>query len=120
MIIAFSILSYLCVLFVLLPIVKSDFWIFRSLEYSRFQNFIICVIIVFFWIAYYAFFNELDIFAFSLNLVCVVYLTVKIIPYSVFGIKEIKQVKERNVNREIKILSANVLQDNTAYAQLLK
>ncbi|TKB97699.1 endonuclease/exonuclease/phosphatase family protein [Pedobacter cryophilus] len=120
MLIALSILTYLCILFVLLPIVKSDFWIFRSLEYSRFQNFIICVIIVFLWIIYYALFNEIDIFAFCINALCVVYLTVKIIPYSIFGIKEIKRVKKRNANREIKILSANVLQDNTAYNKLLQ
>ena len=46
MFILLIILSYLNVLFVFLPIVKSDFWIFRSLEYSRFQNFIISLVLV--------------------------------------------------------------------------
>ena len=120
MFIALTILSYLSVLFVALPIVKSDFWIFRSLEYSRFQNFIVCLIIVFLWVVYYGVFNQIDLIPLILNFICIIYLIVKMIPYTVLMPKEIKKVRISDAKREIKVLSANVLQDNTEYDKLLK
>lgn len=119
MFIALSILSYLSVLFVALPIVKSDFWIFRSLEYSRFQNFIVCLMIVFLWTIYYILYSQIALVAVVLNLICIVYLIIKIIPYTVLMPKEIHKVKKSDKKSEIKILSANVLQDNRAYQKLL-
>jgi len=107
------------VLFVFLPIVKSDFWIFRSLEYSRFQNFIISLVLEFIWLVYFSFYHQIDKITLALNIICLIYLSIKIFPYTILNKKEIKQVKTTNPDREIKILNANVLQTNRQYSALL-
>src|SRR6476659_3958664 len=119
MFILLIILSYLNVLFVFLPIVKSDFWIFRSLEYSRFQNFIISLVLEFIWLVYFSFYHQIDKITLALNIICLIYLSIKIFPYTILNKKEIKQVKTTNPDREIKILNANVLQTNRQYSALL-
>jgi endonuclease/exonuclease/phosphatase (EEP) superfamily protein YafD len=120
MFLAIQILSYLCVLFVFLPIVKSDFWIFRSLEYSRFQNFILAVIIVIIWGIYYAYYGKIDYYAIVLNLISLIYLSIKIIPYTILSKKEVRNVLMRDSNTELKFINANVLQSNTQYERLKK
>ncbi|WP_157687533.1 endonuclease/exonuclease/phosphatase family protein [Pedobacter psychrophilus] len=98
--------------------VKSDFWIFRSLEYSRFQNFIVSIIIIFLWVISYFYFHEIDYTALILNIICLIYLCIKIIPYTIFFKKEVKSIKSINPDREIKFVNANVLQHNTQYERL--
>lgn len=113
------VITYLSCLFVFLPVIKSDFWIFRSLEYSRFQNFILCLILVLLWGAYYTAYHQIDLVAFSSNIVCCVYLLYKILPYTILTTKEVKTVKKHDTDAEIKVINANVLQYNTQYTRLL-
>ncbi len=114
------IISYLSVAFVLLPMVKSDFWIFRSLEYSRFQNFLLCIFIVLLWLLKGLFFGDLQWFPFGLNIACAVYLAIKISPYTIIWKKEVLNVSKRNPERELKLINANVLQSNKAYSRLIQ
>lgn len=112
--------SYLCVLFVVLPIVKSDFWIFRVLEYSRFQNFLLCTFIVCFLIINWQYSGQLLVLPFCLNIICWIYLLIKILPYTLFWKKEVRKVVIRQAAKELKLLNANVLQHNKAFSRLLK
>ncbi len=114
-----SVISYLSVLFVVMPMVKSDFWIFRSLEYSRFQNFLLCVIIVVFWLADWQLIGDLKWLPFGLNAICMIYLAVKIAPYTPLWRKEVLKVRSRDEAKELKLMNANVLQDNKDYPRLL-
>ncbi|WP_017257821.1 endonuclease/exonuclease/phosphatase family protein [Pedobacter arcticus] len=117
---ALSVVSYLCVAFVVLPMVKSDFWIFRSLEYSRFQNFLLCVVLVVLWLIDGLIFSgEINWLPAVLNFVCMVYLAVKISPYTTIRKKEVLDIKNRNTDRELKLVNANVLQTNKAYSNLI-
>lgn len=115
-----NIISYLCVAFVLLPLVKSDFWIFRSLEYSRFQNLLLCGIVVLLWLIKGLFISEIQLLPFSLNIACMFYLAVKISPYTVIRKKEVLTIKKRNPERELKLVNANVLQTNQAFSKLVQ
>lgn len=116
-----NVFSYLCVLFVLLPMIKSDFWIFRSLEYSRFQNFLLCAFVVLFWLFRGLLFNDgLQWLPFGLNIACMIYLAIKISPYTIIWKKEVLDIGKRNSERELKLINANVLQSNSAYSNLIQ
>lgn len=118
--IALSVVSYLCVAFVVLPIVKSDFWIFRSLEYSRFQNFLLCALLVLLWLFKGLIFNNgLSWLPFLLNVLCLIYLAIKISPYTTLRKKEVLNIGKRDAKQELKLLNANVLQTNTAFDNLI-
>jgi endonuclease/exonuclease/phosphatase (EEP) superfamily protein YafD len=103
---------------VLLSFVKDDYWIFRILEYPRFQKFIGCLIILSLWPISYS--NErLDIFLIILLAAATIYLFVKIFPYTILSQKEMKTVSGGRSQDQIKLLTANVMQDNEKYEILL-
>ncbi len=112
-------ISYLSVLFVVLPMVKSDFWIFRALEYSRFQNLFLSAFIVALWLIYWQWGETIAFLPFLLNVLCVGYLFFKILPYTIFWKKEVKTLKIVEAGKGLKLINANVLQTNTEYARLL-
>lgn len=115
-----NITSYLCVAFVLLPMVKSDFWIFRSLEYSRFQNFLLCAFVVLIWLFKgLVFTGGIQWLPFGLNIACMAYLAVKIAPYTIIWKKEVLDLKNKDASRELKLINANVLQTNKCYDKLI-
>jgi endonuclease/exonuclease/phosphatase (EEP) superfamily protein YafD len=119
MVIGLIILSYLTFLFVALPIIKSDFWIFRSLEYTRFQNLIVCFAVVIIWTFVYFYLGEVNLIAVGLNIICVCYLSFKIFPYTILAKKEVFTIKKYEAKLGIKFLNANVLQDNHECKKLL-
>jgi endonuclease/exonuclease/phosphatase (EEP) superfamily protein YafD len=103
-----------------LPVVKSDYWTFRILEYPRLQKFIIGLFIV-----AACFFTREDTgnlfwWMLPLLIVSLTYLVIKIFPYTPLAPKEMKRVKAGDPANEIRIFTANVLQTNHAFDKMLK
>ncbi len=112
--------SFLIFTAVFITLVKHDYWIFRSLEYPRFQKFILVLIGIAAWLIFSYFARKMYWFPFGMLLIAAAYLAFKIFPYTVFSKKEVLTIRKRNPDNEIKIISANVLQYNTNYQKLLE
>jgi len=95
-----------------LPMIRSDFWTFRILEYPRLQKLALGLggIIILIFLR-----QHLDtLFWWMIGAValCCLYLLIKIYPYTSISPKEMAFLKKRNADRELKIFTANVLQTN--------
>jgi endonuclease/exonuclease/phosphatase (EEP) superfamily protein YafD len=111
-------LTALLVIAVILPLVRNDYWIFRILEYPRFQKFVLCSVMLLFWtIPPYE--NPLTAWGAGAMLLCCVYLFYKIFPYTALSKKEMASVQQGNSATRIKLFTANVYQDNDNYDLLL-
>jgi endonuclease/exonuclease/phosphatase (EEP) superfamily protein YafD len=118
--IVISILAFLFLLMTLMPFVRSDFWTFRVLEYPRLQKLSLGIGLMVACIVTRGSTGNWFPWIFAVLVVCNAYLIYKIFPYTVAYKKEMKRVRARNEEREIKIFTANVLQDNTAYNKMLQ
>ena len=113
------VISILLIIAVFLSFVKNDFWIFKILEYPRLQKLFLVTPVLILWVFYWPreiFFQTI----FALLACSFVYLLYKIWPYTMLAKKEMKQVRSSNPAKEIKIYSANVLQKNRKYKQILQ
>lgn len=111
-------ITLLLLVTVALPLVRSTYWIFRILEYPRFQKFLLCLIMLVLWIAHAQWQSVIQISAVILLTLASVYLFIKILPYTVFSRKEMKQVKPGQTNY-VRLFTANVYEENTNYNLLL-
>ncbi|RYY34114.1 MAG: endonuclease/exonuclease/phosphatase family protein, partial [Sphingobacteriaceae bacterium] len=115
-----TILSYFLVFIVFLPLVKHSYWIYRSLEYPRFQKFVLCLLTLGGWGINYSIYADVNLYATIPLAIASVYLIVKIYNYTILANKEVLTVKSRKPDNEIKVFSANVYQDNSQFERLLK
>lgn len=112
-------ICWLLIIAVCLPFVRDDYWIFRILEYPRYQKFILCSIVLILFIFLNRDVNTLqEVTAIMLGL-CVLYLAYKIFPYTPVATREMKTVKGKVANNQVKLFSANVYQDNRNYGKML-
>jgi endonuclease/exonuclease/phosphatase (EEP) superfamily protein YafD len=114
------ILTIFFTLITFLPLVKSDYWIFRALEYPRLQKLVIgliCLLTVFFLRSSV---ESAFPFLFAALLGCCIYLSVKIFPYTALAQKEMEVSKNRSQDSDLKVFTANVLQTNREYGKLLQ
>lgn len=118
--IALSTISYIITTLVFLPLVRNNYWIFRSLEYPRFQKFILAICCLIVWGIYSAIFQRYDLIAIAVLTVATIFLTAKIWPYTKLCSTEVKSLKSFDKNRSIKVFAANVLQDNRQYDRILQ
>jgi endonuclease/exonuclease/phosphatase (EEP) superfamily protein YafD len=116
--IVLALLSSFLIMAISLSIVKNDYWVFKILEYPRLQMIFIVALLLAAWIWVWPeeMFYRVILFLLA---IAFVYLLVKIWPYTILAKKEIKQVLAQNNSNEIKIFSANVLQENKQYTRML-
>jgi endonuclease/exonuclease/phosphatase (EEP) superfamily protein YafD len=114
-----SVLSYILVVLTVLPLKRDNYWLFRILEYPRFQKFIIILVVLSAWMAMILFGQAADWIAIILLITCAVYLFVKIYPYTPMSRKEVMTVKCDDSRPSLRIFTANVLQDNRAYSKMI-
>lgn len=119
MLTALTIFSFFLVVIVFLPLVKNNYWIFRSLEYPRFQKFMLCLLALIGWAIFYFTIGKINLYAVSPLAVATGYLITKIYSYTIFAAKQVRNIKSRDAKNEIKILSANIYQKNKQYDKLL-
>jgi endonuclease/exonuclease/phosphatase (EEP) superfamily protein YafD len=114
-----SFLSFLFVLMTVLPLVKSDYWTFRILEYPRLQKLLIGLSLMVLCAVTHSWLEGAFWWILAVLAVCNGFLIIKIIPYTNMSRKEMKRVTGGKEKDEIKIFTANVLQDNEAFDRLL-
>lgn len=117
--IALSTVSYIISILVFLPLIRSNYWIFRSLEYPRFQKFLLALGCLVVWGIYSVLFHHYDFLAITFLTTATIFLSFKIWPYTILCSKEVKSIKSFDRAKSIKIFAANVLQDNRAYDRML-
>jgi endonuclease/exonuclease/phosphatase (EEP) superfamily protein YafD len=111
--------SWFLIVAVLLPFVRNDYWVFRILEYPRYQKFILCCVVLATFTFTNVFNTAFGLVTFILLCLCVVYLAYKIFPYTPISRREMKSVKGQNQSNQVKIFTANVYQDNDKYHKMI-
>lgn len=115
MIPALYILSILLILITLLPLVKNDNWFFRIFDYPRLQKFFLSAIVLFFLLYCCDYSNTTNLIFVVIMAVNIIYLTIIILPFTVFGKKQVLRIDKTIPEQGISILISNVYQDNTNY-----
>ncbi|HYF31711.1 MAG TPA: endonuclease/exonuclease/phosphatase family protein [Chitinophagaceae bacterium] len=113
-------ISILLILSVFLSLIKSDFWVYKILEYPRLQKLMLIAVVTGGWCLLWPFASW-----FYRGIVCalfisVIYLLYKIWPYTFFAKKEMQRARPGDPANELKVFAANVLQDNTEYHRLIQ
>ena len=112
--------SWFLIVAVLLPFVRNDYWVFRILEYPRYQKFVLCGAALATFIFTNVFSTAFGLVTFIILCLCVVYLAYKIFPYTPICKREMKSVKGQNNSNQVKLFTANVYQDNTKYHKMIE
>jgi endonuclease/exonuclease/phosphatase (EEP) superfamily protein YafD len=112
-------LSWLLIIAVMLPFVRNDYWVFRILEYPRYQKFILCCLVLTGFIFLNRFTDTFSLVTFIIISLSVIYLAYKISPYTPLARSEMKRIKEVDKKNQVKLFSANVYQENTKYQKMI-
>ena len=96
----------------IIPFIRHDFWIFRVFEYPRLQKLTLNFAVLVLYISTYALFELRDYIVFGLLLMNLIYLCWLIFPFTILAKKQIVQSTKADGRRNIKLLIANVFQDN--------
>ncbi|RZK24879.1 MAG: endonuclease/exonuclease/phosphatase family protein, partial [Flavobacterium sp.] len=105
-------LSVFTIISTIIPFIRHDYWIFRVFEYPRLQKLflnVVLVILVFTYSFPIEIWEKTVVILLLLNLI---YLSYLIFPYTVFAKKQITSSKNPSGKQNLKILIANVYQDN--------
>jgi endonuclease/exonuclease/phosphatase (EEP) superfamily protein YafD len=119
--IALYILSAILILASLIPLVKKDNWSIRIFDYPRFQKFIMCVTLIFFWVFYgFEFGLNPASIIFLLLIAMSIYLVYEIFPFTILGTKMVMATKGLDRNRQtLSVLVMNVYQYNTQFQKVV-
>ena len=103
-----------------LPLIRSDFWTFRILEYPRLQKLVLAFAAIIILILLRPFLDQFFWWLTATVALCCIYLLIKIYPYTAISPKEMAFLKNRDDDRELKIFTANVLQTNRKFEAMLE
>jgi endonuclease/exonuclease/phosphatase (EEP) superfamily protein YafD len=109
------VLSVIMVLITLLPLVKSDKWFFRVFDYPRLQKFFISALLLSFMVYCCNYDDTINLVFIVITGLNLLYLTVIILPYTIFGKKQVLRIDKDIPENSISLLISNVYQDNTNY-----
>lgn len=114
-----AVISVLLIISVFLSLIKNDFWIYKIFEYPRIQKLALIIIVSCSWLIYWPLTDPVFQVIMAALCVSMLYLFYKIWPYTMFYKVEMIRAKQSKSENELKIFSANVLQDNTKFAAML-
>lgn len=114
-----SAVSVLALLATILPLIRSDYWFFRALEYPRFQKFIFSASLAILWVLCWPFSGKTEHVIGLTLLAGAIYQLYKIWPYTFFGKKEMLRIKTKDELNRISLLCCNVLQTNRQYERTI-
>jgi endonuclease/exonuclease/phosphatase (EEP) superfamily protein YafD len=119
LLIVLKLFSSLFIVATLIPFLKWDFWWIRVFDYPRLQKLVLIFVLIVIWLVIPIKTERLEFWIFLVALAgCFIFLSFKVIPFSPFGEKMIKNV-EFEKDSCIHILVANVYQENTNYEKVL-
>lgn len=105
-------LSSFLIVSTFIPLIRHDFWIFRVFEYPRLQKLTLNLVLVLTILSFY-FPDEIkDQVMTGLLLLNVAYLIYQVYPFTVFGNKQIVKSRSAANENNLRMLIANVYQDN--------
>ncbi len=116
-------LSLFIILSTAIPLIRNDYWVFRVFEYPRLQKLVVNALLLAAMLIFYFpadLKNTILVIALVLNLI---YQCVKIYPFTPLAPKQLVKSSNNSHSNNIKLLVANVYQDNqnsAAYHQLIK
>jgi endonuclease/exonuclease/phosphatase (EEP) superfamily protein YafD len=116
--VAIFIAGYLFVLFTLIPLIRSDNWVFRIFEYPRFQKLAVLMIIMTAFTFHFESDNTHDIIFMSAVFLSILYLAWLVSPYTPLAKNQVKRIKHNGENA-LSLLICNVYQDNRHVKALL-
>lgn len=115
--------SILLICSTLIPLIRHDFWIFRVFEYPRLQKLVLnLALILVFLIGY----PPTELYGWLLAAALIInlaYLCYQIYPFTIFGSKQIVSSRHPAGDNNLRMLIANVYQDNRQsddYHKLIK
>ncbi|MCX2743898.1 endonuclease/exonuclease/phosphatase family protein [Mangrovivirga sp. M17] len=117
--IVIRVLAILMVFATILPLIRNDFWTFRVFEFPRLQKWVINLVIICIFFAYFKDFQIIDIILLVLLSASIIFLSYQIYPYTVFSPIQLSRVEEDNRNN-LRLLISNVYQYNKKYGKLIK
>ena len=100
-------------------LIRDSYWIFKALEFPRLQKLLIISTIMAGWGVYWFYTGEVNWLALAALLLSFGYLIYKIFPYTPLHPKEVKNVRSRDPQNNIKVFTANVFQDNRNYGKII-
>ena len=115
----FIICTSLLVLATALPLSRQDHWIFRSMDFPRFQLLIFAVILTVVMIAFLDLRSTATIILLGLTGLCLFWQLWWILPYTPLLPIEVKRSHDQSPNRKLSILTSNVLTSNRNAAALI-
>ncbi|MDF3076862.1 MAG: hypothetical protein K0S09_751 [Sphingobacteriaceae bacterium] len=117
--IVLAVISLIVIISVFLSLIKNDYWIFKVLEYPRFQKLIVSLCVSAGWFVWQpdSTFQEILVCGLTCS---IIYLVYKIWPYTLLSKKEMVAVREYEGDDAFGIFAANVLQDNQDYERLVQ
>lgn len=113
------VLTVLFLLMTVLPLVRSDYWTFRILEYPRLQKLAIGVVAIVLLLVFRTELGKPFPFLLAASGLAAGFLIYRIFPYTGMAPKEMVRVADEGKRSGLKIFTANVLQDNRAYDRML-
>lgn len=112
--------GYLIILFTLIPLVRSDNWIFRIFEYPRFQKLILALVILVLTVGQFDTTSTHGWILVGLLCANVAYLCYLIFPYTRVAANQVKRFKSQRSEPVLSMLICNVYQDNRNVKALLR
>jgi endonuclease/exonuclease/phosphatase (EEP) superfamily protein YafD len=116
-------LSLFILLSTAIPLIRNDYWVFRVFEYPRLQKLFLNVLLLAAMLIFFFPTEVKDIIVTVALAINLIYLCVKIYPFTPLAPKQLVKSSNGNTSNNIKLLVANVFQDNqnsAAYHQLIK
>ena len=110
-------LASLLVIFTLLPLIPSSYWVFRVAEFGKIQlNYLTAIT---FLLGFFFFKNDLWWYSQGILILIMIYHTITLIKYTrYYPVKKITTSGESS-SKKIKIISANIYQFNTNYQEFI-
>ncbi|RZJ64935.1 MAG: endonuclease/exonuclease/phosphatase family protein [Flavobacterium sp.] len=116
-------LSVVVICSTLIPLIRHDFWIFRVFEYPRLQKLVINLLLVLVFLIGYTPSNSSDWLLAGALILNLLYLCYQVYPFTILGSKQIISSRKPYGDQNLKMLIANVYQDNKQsgdYHKLIK
>lgn len=118
--IVLAIISVLFIFSVILSFIKNDYWVFKILEYPRLQKLVLILVVGAGWALVWPVESTIYKIIIGGLFLSIIYLVHKIWPYTRFAKTEMMRVDDADPENQVRIFSANVLQDNKKYDAMLQ
>ncbi len=113
-------LGYLLIIISIIPLIRNDYWIFRVFEYPRLQKLCLNIALMAAFVVLFGFATLHDIVFISLLSLNFVYLCYQVIPFTIFGTKQLLKLETEIPEKQIGLFIGNVYQYNKNAEEYLK